>query len=33
MVKAGAQAFAARHGMALVFPDTSPARGKHVAPD
>ncbi|MFT5061616.1 MAG: S-formylglutathione hydrolase, partial [Polaromonas sp.] len=32
MVKAGAQAFAARHGMALVFPDTSP-RGKHVADD
>ncbi len=32
MVKAGAQAFAARHGMAVVFPDTSP-RGPHVADD
>ncbi len=32
MVKAGAQAFAARHGMAVVFPDTSP-RGDHVADD
>ncbi len=30
MVKAGAQAFAAAHGMALVFPDTSP-RGADVA--
>jgi S-formylglutathione hydrolase len=30
MVKAGAQAHAARHGMALVFPDTSP-RGEGVA--
>ncbi len=32
MVKAGAQAYAARHGMALVFPDTSP-RGEGVADD
>jgi S-formylglutathione hydrolase len=32
MVKAGAQAHAARHGMALVFPDTSP-RGEGVADD
>lgn len=32
MVKAGAQAFAARHGLALVFPDTSP-RGVDVADD
>ncbi|MEM7753190.1 MAG: S-formylglutathione hydrolase [Pseudomonadota bacterium] len=32
MVKAGAQAHAARHGMALVFPDTSP-RGDGVADD
>ncbi|NNF92371.1 MAG: S-formylglutathione hydrolase [Boseongicola sp.] len=27
MVKAGAQAWAARHGLALVFPDTSPRSG------
>ncbi|XDA98547.1 S-formylglutathione hydrolase [Sulfitobacter sp. LCG007] len=32
MVKAGAQGFAARHGLALVFPDTSP-RGEGVADD
>ncbi|MEE4120236.1 MAG: S-formylglutathione hydrolase [Paracoccaceae bacterium] len=32
MVKAGAQAHAARAGVALVFPDTSP-RGDHVADD
>ena len=32
MVKAGAQAHAARHGIALVFPDTSP-RGADVADD
>ena len=32
MVKAGAQAWAAEHGIALVFPDTSP-RGDHVADD
>lgn len=32
MVKAGAQAFAARRGLALVFPDTSP-RGAGVADD
>lgn len=32
MVKAGAQAHAARHGLALVFPDTSP-RGDDVADD
>lgn len=32
MVKAGAQAHAARHGMAIVFPDTSP-RGAGVADD
>jgi S-formylglutathione hydrolase len=32
MVKAGAQAHAARHGIALVFPDTSP-RGEGVADD
>lgn len=32
MVKAGAQAFAAQHGLALVFPDTSP-RGDDVADD
>jgi len=32
MVKAGAQAHAARAGMALVFPDTSP-RGEGVADD
>jgi len=32
MVKAGAQGFAAEHGMALVFPDTSP-RGEQVADD
>ncbi|MCH2165246.1 MAG: S-formylglutathione hydrolase [Marinovum sp.] len=32
MVKAGAQAHAAAHGMALVFPDTSP-RGGDVADD
>jgi S-formylglutathione hydrolase len=30
MVKAGAQAHAARHGLALVFPDTSP-RGDDIA--
>ncbi|MFV0336321.1 MAG: S-formylglutathione hydrolase [Tropicimonas sp.] len=32
MTKAGAQAHAARHGMALVFPDTSP-RGEEVPDD
>lgn len=32
MVKAGAQAHAAAHGMALIFPDTSP-RGAGVADD
>ena len=32
MVKAGAQAWAAEAGIALVFPDTSP-RGAHVADD
>lgn len=32
MTKAGAQGFAARHGLALVFPDTSP-RGEDVADD
>ncbi|WP_343080615.1 S-formylglutathione hydrolase [Ostreiculturibacter nitratireducens] len=32
MVKAGAQQFAAEHGIALVFPDTSP-RGEGVAND
>ncbi|MCB2110938.1 MAG: S-formylglutathione hydrolase [Defluviimonas sp.] len=32
MVKAGAQTWAAEHGIALVFPDTSP-RGKGVADD
>ena len=32
MVKAGAQAWAAQHGLALVFPDTSP-RGAVVADD
>ena len=32
MVKAGAQRFAAEHGLALVFPDTSP-RGEGVAND
>ncbi|MCY1128642.1 S-formylglutathione hydrolase [Frigidibacter sp. RF13] len=32
MVKAGAQAWAADHGIALVFPDTSP-RGEGVAND
>src|SRR6056297_838740 len=32
MVKAGAQAHAAAHGLALVFPDTSP-RGEAVADD
>lgn len=32
MVKAGAQAYAARHGLAVVFPDTSP-RGEGVADD
>lgn len=32
MVKTGAQAFAAEHGIALVFPDTSP-RGEGVADD
>ncbi|MEO9649571.1 MAG: S-formylglutathione hydrolase [Roseobacter sp.] len=32
MVKAGAQAWAADHGIAIVFPDTSP-RGENVAND
>ena len=32
MVKAGAQAHAAEHGLAIVFPDTSP-RGEGVADD
>lgn len=32
MTKAGAQGWAARHGLALVFPDTSP-RGEGVADD
>lgn len=32
MVKAGAQRFAAEHGLALIFPDTSP-RGQGVADD
>lgn len=32
MVKAGAQAHAARHGLAVVFPDTSP-RGEGIADD
>ena len=32
MVKAGAQAWAAEHGVALVFPDTSP-RGEGAAND
>ncbi len=32
MTKAGAQAWAAQHQIALVFPDTSP-RGDHVADD
>jgi S-formylglutathione hydrolase len=32
MVKAGAQVWAAQHGIALVFPDTSP-RGEGVADD
>ena len=32
MVKAGAQAWAAEHGIAMVFPDTSP-RGEGVADD
>jgi len=32
MVKAGAQVHAAEHGVAVVFPDTSP-RGPHVADD
>lgn len=32
MVKAGAQGWAAEHGIALVFPDTSP-RGDHVTDD
>ena len=32
MTKAGAQAWAAEHGIALVFPDTSP-RGEGVADD
>jgi len=32
MIKAGAQAYAALHGMAIVFPDTSP-RGEGVADD
>jgi S-formylglutathione hydrolase len=32
MVKAGAQGWAARHGLAVVFPDTSP-RGEDVADD
>jgi S-formylglutathione hydrolase len=32
MLKAGAQGFAARHGLAVVYPDTSP-RGEGVADD
>lgn len=32
MIKAGAQAWAAEHGLALVFPDTSP-RGESIAND
>lgn len=32
MIKAGAQGWAARHGIAVVFPDTSP-RGESVADD
>ena len=32
MVKAGAQGWAAEHGLALIFPDTSP-RGEDVADD
>jgi S-formylglutathione hydrolase len=32
MIKAGAQAWAAEHGIALVFPDTSP-RGDDIADD
>ena len=32
MVKAGAQSWAAEHGLALIFPDTSP-RGDDVADD
>ena len=32
MIKAGAQAWAAEHGIALIFPDTSP-RGEGVADD
>ncbi|MDE2912871.1 MAG: S-formylglutathione hydrolase [Paracoccaceae bacterium] len=32
MIKAGAQGWAARHGVAVVFPDTSP-RGENVADD
>ncbi len=32
MTKAGAQAFAAQHGLAVIFPDTSP-RGAGVADD
>ena len=32
MTKAGAQAYAALHGMAIIFPDTSP-RGEGVADD
>jgi S-formylglutathione hydrolase len=32
MIKSGAQAWAARHGLAVVFPDTSP-RGADVADD
>ena len=32
MVKAGAQAHAAKHGLAVIFPDTSP-RGEGVADD
>jgi len=32
MVKAGAQAWAAEHGIAVIFPDTSP-RGEDVADD
>lgn len=32
MIKAGAQAWAAEHGIALIFPDTSP-RGDDVADD
>ena len=32
MVKAGAQGWAAKHGVAIIFPDTSP-RGDQVADD